>query len=74
MDMDFSAGWLFATLLVSSVGMGLFLYGKKQARTPQLFAGLVLMIYPGFISSAAAMLAIGAALLGGLVLAVRAGV
>ena len=34
--MDLSASTLFASLFVSSIGFGLFLYGKKQARIPQL--------------------------------------
>ncbi len=71
--MDFSADWLMASFLVSSIGLGLFLYGKKQARIPQLLAGLVMMIYPAFVASPAVMLAIGVALVGGVWFAVRAG-
>ena len=41
-----SGGSLFAGLFVSGVGLGLFLYGKKQARLPQLVAGLLLMLLP----------------------------
>jgi hypothetical protein len=73
MDIDLSAGWIMAGFLVSTVGFGLFLYGKKQARIPQLLAGIALMIFPGFVASPAAILAIGAALVGGMWMAVRAG-
>lgn len=62
-----------AGFLVSAVGYGLFIYGKKQTRLPQLLAGIALMIFPGFVSSPLVMLAIGGALVGGMWAAVRAG-
>lgn len=71
--MDFSTGSLFASLFVSAVGCGLFLYGKKQTRPPQLVAGLALMIFPYWVAGPAWILGTGAALLAGLWLAVRAG-
>ena len=71
--MDFSAGWVLAGMLVSSVGFGLFLYGKKETRFPQLIAGIVMMVYPGFVASPLIILGIGGALVGGLWFAVRAG-
>ena len=74
MGIEFTAGWMLASLLVSSVGFGLFIYGKKQERIPQLIAGLAMMIYPAFVSSPVLMLAIGVALVGGVWFAVRAGV
>jgi len=74
MGIEFTAGWLFASLLVSSLGLGLFLYGKKQARIPQLVAGLAMMIYPVFVASPLFMLGIGVVLVAGLWFAVRAGV
>lgn len=71
---EMTAGWMLASLLVSTVGLGLFIYGKKQTRVPQLVAGLAMMIYPGFVASPAWMLAICGALCGGVWFAVRAGV
>lgn len=71
--MDFSAGSLFASLVVGSIGMVLFLYGKRQARLPQLASGLAMMIYPYFVPAAGWMLAIAGGMLAGLWLAVRAG-
>jgi hypothetical protein len=47
--MDFSAGSLFLSLAIGAVGTGLFLYGKKQRRIPQLIGGIVLTVYPYFI-------------------------
>jgi hypothetical protein len=55
------------------VGFGLFMYGRKQQRMPQLVAGIALIGYPYFVASIGWMLAIGAVVVGGLVLALRAG-
>lgn len=71
--MDLSAGSLMASLLVSSVGFGVFRFGKQQTRPPQLIAGGVLMAYPYFISDPLPMLGVAALILLGLYGAVRAG-
>lgn len=71
--MDLSAGSLMASLLVSSVGFGVFLFGKKQMRPPQLIAGGALMAYPYFLSDPLPMLGVAALLLLGLYGALRAG-
>ena len=71
MGFEFTTGWLFAGMLVSTVGFGLFLYGKKELRVPQLIAGLAMMVYPGFVASPAIILAIGVAMVGGVWVAVR---
>ncbi len=60
---------LFAWVVTGSIGLGLVMYGKKQRRAPHLAAGVLLMIYPYFVSSLAATIGIGAALLGLLYLA-----
>ncbi len=71
--MDFSPGPLIASLLVGTLGFGLFLYGKKAERMPQLFTGVVLMVFPYFVPGVVWMLLVTAALLGGLKLALRNG-
>jgi hypothetical protein len=71
--MDLSHGSMLASFLVSTVGFGFFIYGKKQLRIPQLVTGVALMVYPYFIGSPAWMLGVGAAMLLGLWLTVRAG-
>jgi len=71
--MDFSVGTLFASLVVSSVGFGFFLYGKKQGRMPQLIVGLAMTAYPYFVSGPLAMWGIAGALVLVLFLAVRSG-
>jgi hypothetical protein len=46
-------------LLFSSIGLGYFLYGKKQKTVVPLVCGLALILFPYFISSAALLIAIG---------------
>ena len=71
--MDLSPGYLLASLAVSTVGFGLFLYGKKQLRIPQLVGGVTMMVYPYFVASPVSMLAVAAGLLTVLWVATRAG-
>jgi hypothetical protein len=49
-------------LLFSSVGVGFFLYGKRQRSPVPLVCGLALIIYPYFVGNLIAMIAIGIAL------------
>jgi tellurite resistance protein TehA-like permease len=64
---------LLVSVLISAVGVGFFLYGKKQQRWPQLVVGIVLIGYTYFVSSVAVMLAIAVGLVVALWLAVRMG-
>lgn len=56
-------GVLLWGLLFSSVGLGFFLYGKKQRAVVPLVCGLVLMIYPYFIPNVMVLVAIGVVLI-----------
>ena len=58
--------------VVSTIGLSFFLYGKKQARLPQLVLGMLLMATPFFAPPVWAAGIAGAAI-AGLWLAVRAG-
>ena len=49
-------------LLFSSIGLGFFIYGKRQKAVVPLFCGLGLMIYPYFVSNSLLLVAIGCAL------------
>ena len=71
--MGLSLESLLASFLVGTIGMGLFMYGKKQARAPQLVVGVALMAYPMFVTSAVWILVIAAALIAGLWTALRTG-
>ena len=73
MNISLDPASIFLSLIVSGVGFVLFVYGRKQERWPQLVAGLVLMVYPYFVGGALPMLAVGAAIVGGVWLAVRNG-
>ena len=65
--------WLLLSLVPSGIGFVLFAYGKKQARWPQLSAGLLLMVYPYFATTTTSLIVVGALILSGLWGAVRLG-
>ena len=46
---------LMLSLLFGSIGMGLFVFGKKQGRPLHLVAGLVLMVLPYIVPNPLAM-------------------
>ena len=71
--MDLSAGDLFASLLVSTVGFAIFAYGKKQQRIPHLACGVLMMAFPYFVPGLVPMLAIAGGLIGLTVLASKRG-
>lgn len=54
---------LMVSFIVSTVGLGYFIYGKKAVRFGFLGAGLVLMIFPYFVASLLLTLLIAAVLL-----------
>jgi hypothetical protein len=49
-------------LLFGSIGLGFFIYGKRQKVVVPLVCGLVLIIFPYFISNTLLLVAIGVAL------------
>jgi hypothetical protein len=53
---------LFWGVLFSSIGLGLFLYGKKQRAVVPFLCGLALMIYPYFIGNWVVLVTIGVVL------------
>ncbi len=59
--MDLSVGFLFSSLLISLVGLAVFLYGKKMENYVCLGIGLGLMVYPIFVPSVLVMWVIAAA-------------
>jgi hypothetical protein len=50
-------------LLFGSVGLGFFMYGKKQKAVVPLVCGLVLMVFPYFISNTVLLVIVGVALM-----------
>jgi hypothetical protein len=71
---SFDANYLLLSLLFSSIGFVFFAYGKKQSRIPQMVAGVVLMVYPYFVSNPILMSAVGVLVIALMWLAVRMGV
>jgi hypothetical protein len=65
---------MLASVVVGSIGLGLFVYGKRQRRVPHGIVGVALMVYPYFVPSVALMLVIACALLGLLYLATYLGI
>jgi hypothetical protein len=60
-------------LIPGGLGFVLFVYGKKQARPPQLVAGLALMRYPYFTPTVTSLAGIGALICTALWYAIRLG-
>lgn len=58
-----SASSLFWGLLFGAFGLGFFVYGRKQKAVVPLVCGLVLMVFPYFISNTILLVAIGVALM-----------
>ena len=57
-----STASLWWGLLFGSIGLGYFLYGKRQGAPVPLLCGLGLMAFPYFVSNNWAMVLIGAVL------------
>lgn len=73
MESDFSATALYASLVVSTLGLAFFVYGKKQRRFPHLVGGLLMMGVPYMFTSAAYVTAFGVAAVAGILVAGRLG-
>jgi hypothetical protein len=54
---------LFLGILFSSVGGVYFFYGKRTYSAPYLVCGVLLMVYPYFVSNVALMVVVGAGLI-----------
>jgi hypothetical protein len=53
---------LFWGLLFGSIGLGMFVYGRRQKRVVPLLCGFALIVFPYFVTSNVLLVAIGAAL------------
>ncbi len=60
--MDIDAGSLLTSMLVSSIGFVLFVYGRRMGRPPHILFGIILLVFPYFVPSILAMLGIAFAL------------
>jgi predicted membrane protein len=51
-------------LLFGSIGLGFFIYGRKQRAVVPLICGLALMVFPYLVSNTMLLVGIGAVLIG----------
>lgn len=51
-------------LLFGSIGLGFFLYGRKQRKVVPFVCGVALMIFPYFVPNTILLVMIGVALIG----------
>lgn len=58
-----STGMVVWGLLFGAAGIGYFTYGRRQDNKVALLAGIALLVYPYFVSSAFAMIGLGCVLL-----------
>jgi hypothetical protein len=65
------ATWLFISGLFSLLGMAVFVYGRRQRTATHTLIGVLLMVYPYFVSSMLALIGIGGLLVVGLVIGGR---
>ena len=56
--MDFGST-LIVSMIFGSIGVGYFMYGKKQARMVPLITGIALCVYPYVLSNAYALVGVG---------------
>lgn len=54
---------LFWGMIFGSIGLGFFVYGKKQQAIVPLLCGLALMIFPYFVSNVIVLVVVGVALM-----------
>ncbi|VAW80905.1 hypothetical protein MNBD_GAMMA13-1680 [hydrothermal vent metagenome] len=50
-------------MLFGAIGLGFFVYGKKQKAVVPLFTGIALFVFPYFVSDVYMLVAIGAGLI-----------
>ncbi len=71
--MSFNTSFLFASLFWGSVGMGYFIYGKKQGSWSPMLGGVAMMGLSYFIASALMMSLLCLGLIGGVYFLVKQG-
>ena len=62
--MNLDPTWLVLSLITGAIGLGLFVYGKRESRWPQAVIGLLFMVYPYFTPSLSSLVVVGVILAG----------
>ena len=57
-----SGSWLVWGLLFGSIGLGFFIYGRKQAKLIPKYCGIALMVYPYFVPNVYWLVGVGVSL------------
>ena len=57
--MSMDPTYLIIAFFFGMIGMGYFMYGKKQNRPGPLIAGIILMVYPYIVTDPLQMILIG---------------
>ncbi|MHC4217190.1 MAG: hypothetical protein ACYSU7_01930 [Planctomycetota bacterium] len=72
--MDFSSpGLLMSGLVISMVGLAIFVHGKRMEKAKSLAIGLVMMVFPIFVPSVLWMWLLAGACVAGLYLLPQSG-
>jgi hypothetical protein len=71
--LNLDANSLLVSLVIGCIGFVCFVYGKKQQRFPQMVAGVLLSVYPYFVSNLMLMTGIAVAILVLMGVAIRMG-
>jgi len=71
--MDFNANFLFASLLWGSIGVGYFIYGKKQRLWPPMVGGIAMIIVSYFVASVWLMSLASIAIMAGVYMLIKRG-
>jgi 4-hydroxybenzoate polyprenyltransferase len=71
--MNVDPAWLVLSLITGAIGLGLFVYGKRASRWPQVVIGLLFMLYPYFTPSISSLILVGVILTGFLWYLLRTG-
>ncbi len=59
----FNTSTLMWGIIFGSIGLGFFIYGKKQRAVVPLLSGMALMIFPYFVSNIYVLIAVGIVLM-----------
>jgi hypothetical protein len=66
--MNLSTSSIVLGVFLGLIGFALITYGRKEVRVPHMVVGGILLVYPYFVGNWIIILAIAAALVGGLAL------